>query len=56
MAKELVFYSNPLSRGRIARWMLEETGTTYRTEVVQFGPEMKSAGYLAIPTFNGQRR
>lgn len=48
MAKELVFYSNPLSRGRIVRWMLEETGTAYRTEVVQFGAEMKSADYLAI--------
>ena len=48
MAKELVFYSNPMSRGRIVRWMLEETGTAYRTEVVQFGTEMKSADYLAI--------
>ena len=48
MAKELVFYSNPMSRGRIVRWMLEETGTDYRTEVVQFGADMKSADYLAI--------
>lgn len=48
MAKELVFYTNPMSRGRIVRWMLEEVGAPYRTQVVQYGPEMKSADYLAI--------
>ena len=48
MAKELVFYTNPMSRGRIARWMLEEAGAAYRTEVVEFGAEMKSADYLAV--------
>ncbi|MEO7691789.1 MAG: glutathione S-transferase, partial [Sphingomonas sp.] len=26
MASNLVFYTNPMSRGRIIRWMLEETG------------------------------
>jgi glutathione S-transferase len=44
----LVFYTNPRSRGRIARWMLEEIGAPYRTEVVEFGPPMKSADYLSI--------
>jgi glutathione S-transferase len=34
---ELVFYTNPMSRGRIVRWMLEEVGATYRVENVQFG-------------------
>lgn len=48
MANELVFYTNPMSRGRIVRWMLEEVGTGYRTEVVEYGPGMKSADYLAI--------
>ncbi|MCY3818438.1 MAG: glutathione S-transferase family protein [Gammaproteobacteria bacterium] len=48
MAKELVFYTNPMSRGRIVRWMLEEAGAPYRTQVVQYGPEMKSDDYLAI--------
>ena len=24
MAEEIVFYTNPMSRGRIVRWMLEE--------------------------------
>ena len=44
----LVFYTNPMSRGRIARWMLEETGLPYETRVLSFGPEMKSPEYLAI--------
>ena len=44
----LVFYTNPRSRGRIVRWMLEEVGAPYRTEIVQFGPQMKSADYRSI--------
>lgn len=48
MAKELVFYTNPMSRGRIVRWMLEEVGAPYRTQVIQYGPEMKSDDYVAI--------
>ncbi|WP_201837602.1 glutathione S-transferase family protein [Microvirga zambiensis] len=48
MAEELVFYTNPMSRGRIVRWMLEETGCAYRTEILGFGKEMKSPGYLAV--------
>ena len=45
---EIVFYTNPQSRGRIVRWMLEETGQPYRTEVLGYGEGMKSADYLAI--------
>jgi glutathione S-transferase len=37
-----------MSRGRIARWMLEETGQPYRAEIVEFGPAMKTSAYLAI--------
>ncbi len=48
MADELVFYTNPMSRGRIVRWMLEETGCPYRTEILAFGPEMKAEGYRAL--------
>jgi glutathione S-transferase len=48
MAQELVFYTNPMSRGRIVRWMLEEVGEPYRAEVVAFGPPMKSPEYRAI--------
>ena len=48
MTSDLVFYTNPMSRGRIVRWMLEETGASYRTEVLEYGTTMKSAEYLAI--------
>ena len=47
MSDELVLYTNPMSRGRIARWMLEEVGRPYRTEVIGYGPAMKGA-YKAI--------
>ena len=48
MSAELVFYTNPMSRGRIVRWMLEELGGPYRTELVEYGPMMKSPEYLAV--------
>lgn len=48
MPDDLIFYTNPMSRGRIARWMLEEVGEPYETEVVFYGDAMKSAGYSAI--------
>jgi glutathione S-transferase len=48
MSEELVFYTNPMSRGRIVRWMLEEVGLPYRTQIVHYGPEMKAAEYRAI--------
>ena len=44
----LKLYSNPMSRGRIARWMLEETGQPYEVEMVPFGPAMKSPGYRTM--------
>ena len=45
---EIVFYTNPMSRGRIARWMLEEVGRPYRTVVLDFGTTMKAPEYLAV--------
>ena len=48
MADDLVLYTNPRSRGRIARWMLEEVGHPYRTEVLDYGTTMKAPAYLAI--------
>ena len=48
MADELVFYTNPMSRGQIVRWMLEEVGQPYRTEIMQYEASMKSPAYLAI--------
>jgi glutathione S-transferase len=47
MADELVLYTNPMSRGRIGRWMLEEVGQPYRAEIVDFA-RMKAPEYLAI--------
>jgi glutathione S-transferase len=48
MTDNLIFYTNPMSRGRIVRWMLEEVGAPYETEVIFYGEAMKSAGYRAI--------
>jgi glutathione S-transferase len=48
MTDELVFYTNPMSRGRIVRWMLEELGRPYRTELLDYGTTMKAPAYLAI--------
>jgi glutathione S-transferase len=48
MDNELVFYTNPMSRGRIVRWMLEEVGQPYRTELLDYGSTMKAPEYLAI--------
>jgi glutathione S-transferase len=48
MADELVFYTNPQSRGRLVRWMLEEVGQPYRTEVLDYSSTMKAPAYLAI--------
>lgn len=45
---DLVFYTNPMSRGRIARWMLEEVGAAYETRYVRYGEEMNGPDYLAI--------
>lgn len=48
MDDELVFYTHPMSRGRIARWMLEEIGQPYQTELLQYGSSMKAPEYLAV--------
>ena len=48
MAETLTLYTNPMSRGRIARWMLEETGAAYDVQYLNYGPDMKSSDYLAI--------
>jgi glutathione S-transferase len=48
VSKNLVFYTNPMSRGRIARWMLEEIGEPYETVLLDYGTTMKAPDYLAI--------
>jgi glutathione S-transferase len=45
---DVIFYTNPMSRGRIIRWMLEETGCPYRAEILPHGAAMKTPDYLAI--------
>jgi glutathione S-transferase len=48
MTETLTFYTNPMSRGRIVRWMLEEVGHPYDTVVLEYGTTMKAPDYLAI--------
>ena len=48
MTDELVLYTNPMSRGRIARWMLEEIGQPYKVEALDYASTMKAPAYLAI--------
>ncbi len=47
MAK-LTFYTNPMSRGQIARWMLEEVGQPYAQVLLDYGTTMKAPEYLAV--------
>lgn len=44
----LTFYTNPMSRGRIARWMLEEVGAPYETVVLDYATTMKGEAYRSI--------
>lgn len=43
-----IFYTNPQSRGQIARWMLEEVGADYRQEILEYGDAMKSEDFLKL--------
>ena len=38
----LTFYTNPISRGRIVRWMLEDVGCDYRTVVLDYQQSSES--------------
>jgi glutathione S-transferase len=48
MAAELVFYTNPMSRGQTVRWMLEEVGAPYETQIMGYGTSMKEEPYLSV--------
>ncbi len=48
MSDDLVLYTHPMSRGRIARWMLEEVGQPYRAEILDYASTLKAPEYLAI--------
>lgn len=44
----ITLYTNPQSRGRIVRWMLEEIGAPYNVKVMTFGGDIKSPEYLKL--------
>ena len=48
MTTPITLYTHSFSRGRVTRWMLEETGLPYTTEVLQYGSTMKAPAYRAI--------
>ena len=48
MASDIIFYHNPMSRGQIIRWMLEEVGAPYDTEILDYASTMKCDDYRAI--------
>jgi glutathione S-transferase len=49
MTDIISFYTNPLSRGRIAHWMLEEVGAPYHVELLDFErKEHKTPEYLSL--------
>lgn len=46
---QVVFYTNPMSRGRIVRWMLEEVGRPYETKLLNWETgETKGPAFRAI--------
>ena len=46
---EIVLYTNPMSRGLIAHWMLEEVGAPYRTVILDFEKrEHKTPDFLEL--------
>jgi glutathione S-transferase len=57
---DLIFYTNPMSRGRIARWMLEEVGEPYNVRLVDWADkpdDFLAANPMAkVPTLIHQGR
>lgn len=44
----LKFYTNPMSRGQIARWALREAGADYDQVLLDYGTTMKAEDYLKV--------
>ena len=45
---DIIFYTNPMSRGQIVRWMLEEVGQPYDTELLDYASTMKADAFAKI--------
>ncbi|WP_309662119.1 glutathione S-transferase family protein [Sphingomonas sp.] len=45
---DLIFYTNPQSRGQTVRWMLEEVGEPYETVILDYATTLKQEPYLSI--------
>lgn len=45
---KVTLYTNPMSRGQIARWALHEVGAEYEAIILDYGESMKSAEYLKL--------
>ena len=45
---EVTFYTNPMSRGRIVRWLLEEIGQPYQVELLDYATTLKAPEFLAL--------
>jgi len=48
MSAKIDFYTNPMSRGQIARWMLHEAGADYEQHIMDYASTMKSDEYRRI--------
>lgn len=49
MSDKITFYHNPMSRGRMVHWMLEESGAPYEVKLLDFETrEHKQPSYLAV--------
>ncbi len=44
----LKLYTNPMSRGQIARWALHEAGADYEQVLLEYGTTMKADDYLKV--------
>lgn len=44
----LTLYSNPMSRGRVARWMMEEVAAPYDIRMLPYGAAMQDGSYRSL--------
>lgn len=44
----ITLYTNPQSRGRIAQWMIAETGAPHEIVELDYGPPMRTPEFLAL--------